>query len=196
VTNPRRKTSIRILPSSKLPQQFRIRRFRMDARFYEVKRCMFCSGREAKKEMPAKLAGALLTNTISLGIESPEKFPSKKAAARLFILQGGVKPLSSALVWAEPSLLLIGMWLFGVMGAISHIPIIPQKLLHGHRISSRNPSRESNQSAVSAHQVCGGFFAESAHISVLPINHDAYTKWHPLAPPGSFRHPGSHSFRL
>jgi hypothetical protein len=46
----------------------------MDARFYEVKRCMFCSGREAKKEMPAKLAGTLLTNTISLGIESPEKF--------------------------------------------------------------------------------------------------------------------------
>jgi hypothetical protein len=35
-------------------------------------------------------------------------------AANLLILQGGAEPLSSAPVWAEPSQLLIGMWLFAV----------------------------------------------------------------------------------
>jgi hypothetical protein len=43
---------------------------------------------------------------------SPEKSSSKKVAANLFILQGGAEPLSPAPVWAEPSQLLIGMWLF------------------------------------------------------------------------------------
>jgi hypothetical protein len=38
--------------------------------------------------------------------------PSKKVAAKVFILQGGAEPFSSAPVWAEPSQLLIGMWLF------------------------------------------------------------------------------------
>jgi hypothetical protein len=33
-------------------------------------------------------------------------------AVKLFILQGDAEPLSSAPVWAEPSQLLIGMWLF------------------------------------------------------------------------------------
>jgi hypothetical protein len=42
----------------------------------------------------------------------PDKSSPKKVAANLFILQGGAEPLSSAPVWAEPSQLLIGMWLF------------------------------------------------------------------------------------
>ena len=33
-------------------------------------------------------------------------------AAKLFILQGAAKPLSSVPVWAEPSQLLLGNWLF------------------------------------------------------------------------------------
>lgn len=37
---------------------------------------------------------------------------STEAAAKLFILQGGAEPLSSVAVWAEPSLLLLGYWLF------------------------------------------------------------------------------------
>ena len=37
----------------------------------------------------------------------------KKVAAKLFILQGGAKTLSSVPVWAEPSQLLIGMWARG-----------------------------------------------------------------------------------
>jgi hypothetical protein len=41
---------------------------------------------------------------------SPEKSASKKVPAKLFILQGTAKPLSSVPVWAEPSQLLIGMW--------------------------------------------------------------------------------------
>jgi hypothetical protein len=41
------------------------------------------------------------------------KSSPKKVAANLFILQGGAEPLSSAPVWAEPSQLLIGMWLLG-----------------------------------------------------------------------------------
>ena len=41
---------------------------------------------------------------------SPGKSASKKVAAKLFILQRSVGPLSSVPVWAEPSQLLIGMW--------------------------------------------------------------------------------------
>jgi hypothetical protein len=41
---------------------------------------------------------------------SPGKSVPKKVAAKLFILQGSAKPLSSAPVWAEPSQLLLGMW--------------------------------------------------------------------------------------
>ena len=44
---------------------------------------------------------------------SPDKSASKKVAAKSFILQGDAEPLSSAPVWAEPSQLLIGMWLLG-----------------------------------------------------------------------------------
>ena len=40
---------------------------------------------------------------------SPVKSSPKKVAAKLFILQGSAKPLSSVLVWAEPSHLLIGI---------------------------------------------------------------------------------------
>jgi hypothetical protein len=43
---------------------------------------------------------------------SPDKLSSKKVAANLFILQGDAEPLSSALVWAEPSQMLIGIWKF------------------------------------------------------------------------------------
>src|SRR5579862_2374621 len=39
-----------------------------------------------------------------------------------------------------------------------------------------NPGSESYQSAVGAHQICGGFFPESSHNSVLPINDDGHTK--------------------
>ena len=44
-------------------------------------------------------------------------------AAKLFILQGGAEPLSSVPVWAEPSQLLIGMWLF----ALGRKGTIPRK---------------------------------------------------------------------
>jgi hypothetical protein len=44
---------------------------------------------------------------------SPVKSSSKKVAVNLLILQGGAVPLSSAPVWAEPSQLLLGNWLFG-----------------------------------------------------------------------------------
>jgi hypothetical protein len=40
-----------------------------------------------------------------------EKSSPKKVAANLLILQRGAELLSSAPVWAEPSQLLIGMWL-------------------------------------------------------------------------------------
>ena len=43
----------------------------------------------------------------------PGKSSPKKVAAKSFILQGDADPLSSAPVWAEPSQLLIGMWLSG-----------------------------------------------------------------------------------
>jgi hypothetical protein len=45
---------------------------------------------------------------------SPEKSSPKKVAAKSFILQEDAEPLSSAPVWAEPSQLLIGMWLFAL----------------------------------------------------------------------------------
>jgi hypothetical protein len=40
------------------------------------------------------------------------KSAPEKVAAKLFILQGGAEPLSSVPVWAEPSQLLHGNWLF------------------------------------------------------------------------------------
>ena len=43
-------------------------------------------------------------------LPSPDKSASKRVAAKLFILQGGAKPLSSAPVWAEPSQLFLGNW--------------------------------------------------------------------------------------
>jgi hypothetical protein len=39
-----------------------------------------------------------------------DKSASKKVAAKVFILQGAAKPLSSVPVWAEPSQLLLGNW--------------------------------------------------------------------------------------
>jgi len=44
----------------------------------------------------------------------------KKVAANSFILQGGVEPLSSAPAWAEPSQLLIGMWLSALGIVLPH----------------------------------------------------------------------------
>jgi len=40
----------------------------------------------------------------------PHKFPSKKVAARSFIVQGGREPLAFISVWAASILLLIAMW--------------------------------------------------------------------------------------
>jgi hypothetical protein len=50
----------------------------------------------------------------------PDKSASKKVAANSFILQRDAQPLSSAPVWAEPSQLLIGMWLFGLWRGFPH----------------------------------------------------------------------------
>jgi len=52
---------------------------------------------------------------------TPVKSSPKKVAAKLFILQGGAEPLSSAPVWAEPSQLLLGNWL----SLDSHMTITP-----------------------------------------------------------------------
>jgi hypothetical protein len=48
------------------------------------------------------------TSAVSRAWPSPEK-SSKKVAAKLFILQGGAKPLPSVPVWAELSQSLVGM---------------------------------------------------------------------------------------
>ena len=47
---------------------------------------------------------------------SPGKSAPKKVAAKLFILQGGAMPLSYVPVWAEPSQLLIVMWVLELFG--------------------------------------------------------------------------------
>jgi hypothetical protein len=57
------------------------------------------------------------------------KSSSKKVAANLFILQRGASPLSSAPVWAEPSQLLIGIWVLPLIcpteGAELHVNKTP-----------------------------------------------------------------------
>jgi hypothetical protein len=47
-----------------------------------------------------------------------DKSSPKKVAVKSFVLQKGVRPLSSAPVWAEPSQLLFGMWLWEQTGRI------------------------------------------------------------------------------
>jgi hypothetical protein len=56
---------------------------------------------------PEVILGPHITSQLA---PSLDKSSSKKVAANLLILQGGVEPLSSAPVWAEPTQLLIGMW--------------------------------------------------------------------------------------